>query len=254
MMRRPFALFLAAALAGCASAPSPYSGDLGSVALVPSPYEPAAQFSGSNANYTDGAVIGAAGGAGIGAISAQASAGLLCTIGGPLCLIVVIPAAIVGGLVGGVTGVAVDALTTDPGGRIASARGAIEQAVADMRLTESLAAKTSDRFSIPLKADSTAKTTLEVGVSELEILAREKDMALVLRGRSRLYRTSSGELLDERSAETRTEFRKYQDWAADEAEPLRRAVDSALAELSRSLVKELRATGLPAYTAARRGG
>jgi hypothetical protein len=254
MMRRPLALLLAAALAGCASAPTPYSGDVGSLAIVPSPYEPAAQFSGSNANYTDGGLIGAAGGAGIGAISAQASAGLLCTIGGPLCLIVVIPAAIVGGLVGGVTGVAVDAITTDPGGRIANARGAIEQAVAEMRLTESLAAKTSDRLSIPLKGEPATQTTLEIGVSELEILAREKEMALVLRGRSRLYRTSNGELLDERSAQTQTAFRKYQDWAADEAEPLRRAVDAALADLSRSLVNEPPGSRLPAYTATRRGG
>jgi hypothetical protein len=91
-------------------------------------------------------------------------------------------------------------------------------------------------------------------VSELEILAREKEMALVLRGRSRLYRTSSGELLDERSAETRTEFRKYQDWAADEAEPLRRAVDAALADLSRNLVNEAPGSRLPAYTATPRGG
>jgi hypothetical protein len=80
---------------------------------------------------------------------------------------------------------------------------------------------------------------LEVGVSELEILAQEKDMALVLRARSRLYRPSSGEVLDERTSQAQTEFRKYQDWAADEAQPLRQAVDAAVAELSRSIVSEL---------------
>lgn len=208
------------------------------MAIVASPYEPAAQFNGSNANYADGAVIGGVGGAGIGAISAQASAGLMCTIGGPLCLIVVIPAAIVGGLVGGVAGAAVDAITTDPGGRIADARGVIEQAIAEMRLTDALAAKTSEKFNLPLTqtGDLAVQTTLEVGVSDLRILAREKEMALVLRARSRLYRTASGETIDERVSEAQTDFRKYQDWAADEAQPLRRAVDAALAELSRSVV------------------
>src|ERR1700704_3542480 len=88
-------------LGGCASTPVPSKRELGTVAIVPSRYEPAAQFDpdGRVGNNT-GAVIGAAGGAGIGALSAQASAGLLCTVGGPLCLIVMIPAAVVGGPLG----------------------------------------------------------------------------------------------------------------------------------------------------------
>lgn len=250
---RAFIVFLTltAFLAGCAGT-SAYKGETGSVAIVPSPYEPAAQFNGSNANYADGAVIGAAGGAGIGAMSAQASAGLVCTIGGPLCLIVVIPAAIVGGLVGGVAGAAVDAITTDPGGRIADARGAIEQALADMRLTDALADKTAEQANLPLRKSS--DLTLEVGVSDLQILAREKEMALVLRARSRLYRTASGEVIDERVSEAQTDFRKYQDWAADEAQPLRRAVDAALADLSRSIVSAQLQTPRRADTSARRGG
>jgi hypothetical protein len=171
-------LTLSAFLAGCAGTPtssSSYQGELGSVAVVPSPYEPAAQFNGSNANYTDGAVIGGLGGAGIGASAAYASGGLLCTLGGPLCLIVVIPAAIVGAVLGGVGGAAVDAVTTDPGGRIADARGVIEQAVAELRLTDALAAKTSQRLNFPLikAGDAQAQTLLEVGVSDLQILARE---------------------------------------------------------------------------------
>ena len=166
-MRTALCYFLVAALAGCGStAPrvleNPRS-NLGSVAVVASPLEPAAQFNGPNASYADGAIVGAAGGAGIGAMSAKASAGLLCTIGGPLCLIVVIPAAIVGGLVGGVAGAAVDAVTTDPGGRIATARGVIEQAVAEMRLTEALASRTAAQANLPL--GTVADVTLEVGVS-----------------------------------------------------------------------------------------
>jgi hypothetical protein len=168
----------------------------------------------------------------------------------------VIPAAIVGGLVGGVTGAAVDAITTDPGGRIADARGAIEQAVAEMRLTDALAAKTAARFDLPLakSGDLPVQTLLEVGVSDLQILAREKDMALVLRARSRLYRTASGEVIDERVSEAQTDFRKYQDWAADEAQPLQRAVEAALAELSRAIVSAQPEIPRRADTSARRGG
>jgi hypothetical protein len=255
MMRRAVALIvIASLLAGCAGT-STRRESIASVAIVPSPYEPAAQFDAGNANYAEGAVIGAAGGAGIGAMSAKASAGLLCTIGGPLCLIVMIPAAIVGGLVGGVAGAAVDAITTDPGGRIAGARAAIEQAVAEMRLTEALAAKTAGQANIPLKRVPEAEEfALEVGLSDLRILAREKEMALVLRARSRLYRSANGEVIDERTSEAQTDFRKYEDWAADEAQPLRRAVDAALAELSRSIVSAQLESRPRPDTSARRGG
>jgi hypothetical protein len=251
LMRNRLSFLFVAALAGC-GATSPQQKTLGSVAVVASPYEPAAQFNGSNANYADGAVIGGVGGAGIGALYAQATGGLLCTIGGPLCLIVVIPAAIVGGLVGGVTGAAVDAITTDPGGRIAEARGTIEQAVAEMRLTNALAAKTASQANLPL--GESADLLLEVGVSDLQFLAREKEMALVLRARSRLYRAASGELIEERVSEAQTDFRKYQDWAADGARPLQRAVDAALADLSRAMLSAQPEIQPRADTSARRGG
>ena len=240
MMRRTLALLAAASLAACGGNPVAPA-EVRPVAVVPSSYEPAAQFDADGKGLMNGgAVVGAAGGAGIGAMSAKASAGLMCTISGPLCLIVMVPAAIVGGVVGGLAGGVVDMITTDPGNRIANARGTIEHAVAEMRLTDALAAKTSERGNFPLqKAADGNGAVLEVGVSGLEILAQEKDMALVLRARSRLYRPATGETLDERTTQTQTEFRKYQEWAADEAQPLRQAVDAALAELSRSIVSEL---------------
>jgi hypothetical protein len=257
-------------LGGCASSPVPSGPDLGAIAIVASPYEPAAQFDpDSKAGNNAGAVIGAAGGAGIGALSAQASAGLLCTVGGPLCLIVMIPAAIVGGLLGGVTGGVVDAVTADPGNRIANAKAAIEETVAEMRLTDAVAAQTHLRASetrgpvILLKEKETdyralaAKgitAALEVEAIDLQFLAREKEMALALRARSRLYRTSDGELLDERVSQAQTDFRKYQDWAADEAQPLRRAVDAAVAELGRSIVSEQLGSRPRADISARPGG
>lgn len=237
-MRAAFVVVLAAAFLGGCTTPRE-SFEPGSVAVMPSRYEPAAQLTDTGGGINGGAVVGAAGGAAIGAASAQASAGLLCTIGGPLCWVVMIPAAIVGGLVGGVTGGVVDAVTADPGNRIANARSAIGQAVADLRLTDALAAKTSEHARLPLERGTQSKPfTLEVEATEIRFLAREKDMALVLRGRSRLYRSADGELLEERVAEAQTDFRSYVDWAADDAKPLRGAVDAVLAELSRSIVSE----------------
>jgi hypothetical protein len=61
-----------------------------------------------------GKVVGAVGGAGAGAAMGYSSAGLLCTISGPLCLIVVVPAAIVGGVVGLAAGGVVDAVSAGP--------------------------------------------------------------------------------------------------------------------------------------------
>lgn len=243
-MRNAVALLVVGSLLGGCARPLPgetAAGRLGAVAVVPSPYEPAAQFEPEGGGINEGAVIGAAGGAGIGAMSAKASAGLLCTIGGPLCLIVVIPAAIVGGLVGGVAGGVVDALTTDPGNRIAKARDELQQAIAEMRLTDAMAVQTRTQAAkrgVAAGLDKDAAYRLEVGVSELQILPREKEMALALRARSRLYRTSDGALIEERVSEAQTGFRKYQDWAADGARPLRLAVDRAIAELSTNVVRE----------------
>jgi hypothetical protein len=79
-------------------------------------------------------------------------------------------------------------------------------------------------------------------------------MALVLRARSRLYRAADGEMLEERVSEAQTDFRKYQDWAADGAQPLQRAVDAALAELSRSIVSARLEAPPRGQTSARRGG
>jgi len=149
----------------------------------------------------------------------------------------------------------VDGLVLDPLGRTATARGTIEQAIADMRFTDGLASKTSEQLKLPLAKAGVGKagdvqdgTLLEVGVSELEILAHENEMALVLRARSRLYRSGDGKVLEEHEAQTQTEFKKYRDWAADGGQPLRDAVDYALVRLGRSLVSARRESQLRAGT------
>ncbi|HEX6689770.1 MAG TPA: hypothetical protein VF110_01325 [Burkholderiales bacterium] len=70
--------------------------------------------SGSNAGGHGGKVMGAVGGAGAGAAMGYSSAGMLCTISGPLCLVVVVPAAIVGSVVGLAAGSVVDAVSAAP--------------------------------------------------------------------------------------------------------------------------------------------
>ena len=78
MMRTSLALSLAAALTGCgvSALQRQDPAAAGPAAVVASPLEPAAQFNGSNASYAEGALLGAAGGAGYGAMSAYTSAGV----------------------------------------------------------------------------------------------------------------------------------------------------------------------------------
>ncbi len=57
----------------------------------------------------EGKMLGGAGGAVAGGAMAYSSAGLLCTIGGPLCMAFILPAAILGGAVGLAAGSVVDA-------------------------------------------------------------------------------------------------------------------------------------------------
>lgn len=87
-MRNVLFVILSAFLAGCATSSEPRS--------------------------HGGAVVGAAGGAVGGAAVGYSSAGMLCTLGGPLCALVVIPAAIVGGLIGGAAGSVVDRVSAQP--------------------------------------------------------------------------------------------------------------------------------------------
>jgi len=226
MKRLTAVLVIASLAAGCAA---PLHRQVDAVNVVASPYEPAAQLdAAARGSAAEGAVIGAAGGAGIGAMSAKASAGLLCTLGGPLCWIVMIPAAVVGGVVGGLAGGVADAITSHPGEDVVAARSAIHQAVAEMRLTESLAARMRNG-----KDAAASRYTLEVEVTDLAYLAREKVLALSLRARTSLFPESR--LLEERTAAAQTNYRGYEDWAADQAQPLRRAIDEAIGRLGREL-------------------
>ncbi len=57
-----------------------------------------------------GKIVGATGGGAIGAAVGWTQAGVLCTVGGPLCAVVVVPAVIFGGLIGGAAGSIGDAI------------------------------------------------------------------------------------------------------------------------------------------------
>jgi hypothetical protein len=213
----------------------------------------------------DGAALGAAGGAAGGAALGYGAAGVLCTIGGPLCMIVVIPAAIVGAVAGGTVGSVADAIAADPQ-RVEKARAALSEAVAQVGTTEAVARRAQqsagpDATLLPAgEPDFQAlrrrgiPAALQVAVTAFEVVPRERDMAIELKVRSRLYRTRDGLLLEQFEKTVHSDFRTYADWAARNAEPLRQAIDAACAELGQSVsAVHLRSRPRP-DTSARPGG
>jgi hypothetical protein len=222
-----FLVVFTALLASCTSAP--VSQELsGPVTVVASNVEPAAHFY-EGGGINSGAVVGGVGGAGIGAAMGQASAGLLCTIGGPLCLIYVVPAAIVGGLVGGVAGGVIDSATSDLGGKIAKAREDITASLAEIHVTQALAKEAAARVKSP------GENILEVEATRLEFLPREKDVAILMEGRTRLMR--DGKLVEEKTASAQSEYRKY----AELAGSVPAEVNGLVAKLAGELVADYRA-------------
>jgi len=239
-------LLACALLPGCAGTPEPVEKSSASLAIVPVAYPPVSRIEASRPGRHDGAAVGAAGGAAGGAAWGYGAAGLLCTIGGPLCMIVVIPAAIVGAVAGGTVGSVADAIAADPE-RVEKARAQLADAVAQVRTSENVARRAQQSAgvdSVLLAAGSPdfrslarrgIPTAMEVAVTEFEVVPRERDMAIELHVRSRLYRTQDGLLLEQFEKTVRSDFRRYADWAADEARPLREAIDAACAELGQSV-------------------
>jgi len=239
-------LLACALLPGCAGTPEPVEKSSASLAIVPVAYPPVSRIEASRPGRHDGAAVGAAGGAAGGAAWGYGAAGLLCTIGGPLCMIVVIPAAIVGAVAGGTVGSVADAIAADPE-RVEKARAQLADAVAQVRTSENVARRAQQSAgvdSVLLAAGSPdfrslarrgIPTAMEVAVTEFEVVPRERDMAIELHVRSRLYRTQDGLLLEQFAKTVRSDFRRYADWAADEARPLREAIDAACAELGQSV-------------------
>ena len=212
-----------------------------------------------------GAVAGAAGGAAGGAAIGYGAAGLLCTIGGPLCMIVVIPAAIVGAVAGGTVGTVADAIGADPQ-RVERARAALSDAVAQVRTTDEVAKRAQqavgpdatlqpagDPDFVALR-ERGIPTAMQVAVTEFEVVPREREMAIELKVRSRLYRTRDGMLLEQFEKTVHSDFRAYSAWAADEARPLREAIDAACAELGQSVSAVHLRSRPRAGTSARPGG
>jgi len=245
-MQRALAVVLVI-LTGCAEVPSEVpEKSSASLAIVPAGDPPVSRIETERPGRHDGAVVGVAGGAAGGAAWGYGAAGVLCTIGGPLCAIIVIPAAIVGALAGGTVGGVVDAIAADPE-RVEKARATLADAVAQMRTTEAVAKRTQQSAGpdslllpagepdFPSLRDRGIPTALQVAVTEFEVVPREKDMAIELKVRSRLYRTQDGMLLEQFEKTVRSDFHSYAAWAAEDALPLRKAIDDACAELGQSV-------------------
>src|SRR5436190_3055362 len=241
-------LVILALLVGCAEAPKEerVAENPAAIAILPVAEPPVSRIESTRPGRHDAAVLGTAGGAAGGAALGYGAAGMLCTIGGPLCMIVVIPAAIVGALVGGTAGTVADAVAADPE-RVEKARAALSDAVAQVRTTEAVAKRAQQAAGpdslllAPGEPDFRSlsrrgiPTALEVAVTEFEVVPRERDMAIELKVRSRLFRTSDGQLLEQFEKTVHSDFRRYADWAANDARPLREAIDAACAELGQSV-------------------
>lgn len=245
-MLRVLAVFLVI-LTGCAEVPSdgPEKSSA-SIAILPVSDPPVSRIETERPGRHDGAVVGVAGGAAGGAVWGYGTAGVLCTISGPLCAIIVIPAAIVGALAGGTVGGVVDAIAADPE-RVEKARATLADAVQQMQTTQAVAKRAQqvagiDSVLLPageLDLAALARrgipTALEIAVTEFEVAPRERDMAIELKVRSRLYRTQDGMLLEQFEKTVRSDWRAYAAWAAEDALPLRKAIDDACAELGQSV-------------------
>lgn len=231
-MRITAIVAMGALIAGCAPASlKPDNSYSRPVTVVASSVSPAAQLDKDGpGGLNSGAVVGGVGGAGVGAAMGQASAGLLCTIGGPLCLIYVVPAAIVGGLVGGIAGGVIDSATSDIGGKVAKAREDITQAVAGINVTQALAAQAASRVA------QGGEDVLEVEATRLEFLPREKEVAIAVEGRARLLR--GGKVIEEKTASAQSQYRKYAELAGN----VRGEMDALVARLADDLVGSYRAT------------
>jgi hypothetical protein len=180
-------------------------------------------------------------------------------------MIVVIPAAIVGAVAGGTVGGVADAIAADPE-RIEKARAALADAVAQVRTSENVARRAQQSAGpdslllAPGEPDFQSlsrrgiPTAMEIAVTEFEVVPLEREMAIELHVRSRLYRTQDGLLLEQFEKTVRSDFRGYADWAANEARPLREAIDAACAELGQSVSAVHLRSRPRADTSARPGG
>lgn len=262
----PASLLVCSLLAGCASAPEEaVEKSNASLAIVPVAYPPVSRIESTRPGRHTGTVVGGAGGAAGGAAIGYGAAGVLCTIGGPLCAIIVIPAAIVGALAGGTVGTVADAIAADPE-RVEKARAQLGDAVAQVGTTDAVAKRAQqaagpDSVLMPagepdlrLLRRRGIPTALEIAVTEFEVVPRERDMAIELHVRSRLYRTEDGLLMEQFEKTVRSEFRSYASWAENEARPLRDAIDAACAELGRSVSAVHLRSPPRAGTSARPGG
>lgn len=245
-MKRVLAAFLVI-LTGCAEVPSDVpEKSSASLAILPVSEPPVSRIESTRPGRHDGAAVGVAGGAAGGAAWGYGTAGVLCTISGPLCAIIVIPAAIVGAVAGGTVGGVVDAIAADPE-RVEKARATLADAVQQMQTTQAVAKRAQqvagdDSVLLPageLDLDALARrgipTVLEIAVTQFEVAPRERDMAIELHVRSRLYRTQDGMLLEQFEKTVRSDWRAYAAWAAEDALPLRQAIDAACAELGQSV-------------------
>ena len=218
-----------------------------------------------------GKVRGAAKGAAVGALGGAAAVaeGLRFTSGGcsgDACgfVVVVMLGVLIGAAtVGAVTGAVIGAVTTESAAKAREATAALQHAFAELRIQQTLrdrlvtVARDEAQLDLmpvadpgpadpdvdvdyrPLAAQG-ADTILEVSMTQLGLTGdRSVNPLLVLSmtTRIRLIRSRDGAELYRQELDNRSESRKFVEWAADDAEAFREAMDAAYTDVSREIVR-----------------
>lgn len=259
---------------GCATAPyllpEPPSeqtrAQFGTIGVVSAHFTPKAEFVAPAKGGGAGAGRGAATGAGKGAaFVAELSRG--CHGQGCAIVLLVVPAAIIGGLIGGVAGAA----TAVPAEAVEEAEAAIKTVLATLKVQEALRDRvlqvardqTRHHFVLfedqgPPAPDATVSygslasggidAILEISVLVVD-LAGEWDvnppLALVMTMQARLLRAVDGLELYAHTLEYRSATRKFTEWAMNNAKPFRDELNLAQQSLAEKIVEELFLLYLP---------
>jgi hypothetical protein len=246
---------------GCALAPQgpppPLLSDevresLGTIGVVSARFAPKAHLEAPTSGKGSGAAKGAAAGF-FGMISGAASAG---GYGGAIAILL----APVAGLVGAVVG----AVEAESAATVEESAAALQNALAELKIQETMrdrvlqVAQEQTRYPFVLledrgltaygeevrysaSADEGIDTILEVSVPKLGLLGGgvNPPLPLVMIADARLISVADGRELYAHTWKYRSGTRKFVEWAANNAQPLRDEIDRAYQSLAEQIVKEL---------------
>ena len=252
-MNRPLFPMLAAAclLGACAAAPQmPPEVDLRHAAIMADAAEPALLIDGPSGKAA-GAGKDAAKGGGAGFLVS----GWACAAAGPLaplCFITVVPASMAVGAVGGAI---IGAVRSESAAGVDEKRSLLQTQLAASAATEQLVAhlqkqsREAAQFELPLAPTvagaALAKWTLQIALTELATVGSGPDTPYALQASAQMKVVRSGEaqpVFAKQYQSVSAATLKTADWRADEAAPVRHAIDDMSAALAAQMLGDLMQT------------